>query len=79
MKTQMIGNSHNTMESSEFVLEQNLIAEYLLSKGYKKADFGKLLKHEVERLKKDAYRHVALKLAEIEAKSKFRQNIRLPY
>lgn len=62
-------------ECPESSLERNLIGEYLLRKGYQMSDLRKLPEPEMTILMKEACRYAALKLAEIESRSKFRQKI----
>jgi hypothetical protein len=62
-------------ECPESSLERKLIAEYLLSKGYKMSDVRNLPEPEMIRLMKEACRYAALRLAEIESKSKFRHKL----
>jgi len=65
-------------EYPQSALERKLISEYLLSKGVRRQDLGNLPEQEAKILMKEACHYAALKLAEIEARSKFRQNIRAP-
>jgi hypothetical protein len=66
------------MEYPQSTLERKLINEYLLSKGYHRQDLRNLPEQESKILMREACHYAALKLAEIEARSKFRQNIRAP-
>ena len=59
-------------------LERKLIAEYLLSKGYTVSDLKNLPKEQRKALMKEACVYAAIRLANIEAKSKFRKKINLP-
>ncbi len=65
-------------EYPQSALERKLINEYLHSKGYRRQDLENLTKQEAKKLMREACHYAALKLAEIEARSKFRQNIRAP-
>lgn len=56
-------------------LERQLIDEYLLSKGYRMVDLHSLPKEEAKALMREACLDAALKLAEIEARVKFRKEI----
>jgi hypothetical protein len=67
------------IENPESILERKLIAEYLLSKGYKMTDLKNLSEIEAGALIKEACLYATLKLAEIEAKSKFRRKIEMPH
>jgi len=62
----------------EFDLERNLITEYLRSKGYSWADLKALPEETAITLMKEACQYAAFKLAEIEARSKFRHKIEAP-
>lgn len=66
-------------ENWESILERKLIAEYLLSKGYRLSSLKNLPKKKASSLMKEACRYAALKLAEIEARSKFRRKIQTPH
>ena len=68
----------NTFKTNESILERHLIAEYLLSKGYHKSDLKNLPHEQRKKLMKEACMYAAIKLANIEAKSKFRQKIKGP-
>jgi hypothetical protein len=65
-------------EYPQSALERKLISEYLHSKGYSRQDLRNLPIPQAKMLMKEACHYAALKLAEIEARSKFRQNIRAP-
>lgn len=65
------GSKHNNLEAM-------FIDEYLLTKGYRIADLDALPQEDAQLLKREACRYAALKLAEIEARSRFRQMIDLP-
>ena len=68
----------NFTKTNESVLERHLIAEYLLSKGYRRSDLQNLPEAHRKKLMKEACMYAAIKLANIEAKSKFRQKIKGP-
>jgi hypothetical protein len=70
--------NQNGTECWVSALERLFISEYLISKGYQMYEITKLPKQKVKTLMKEACRYAALKLAEIEAKSKFRRNIKAP-
>jgi hypothetical protein len=65
-------------EWPESELERHLIEEFLLSKGYRMADLHLLPKEEVVALMREACIHAALKLAEVEARARFRKEIEAP-
>ena len=60
------------------ILERMLIAEYLLTKGYLISDLKDLPPQVAKSLMTEACRFAVLRLAEIEARDKFQQKIRLP-
>ena len=68
----------NMTEGPESGLERQLIAEYLLRKGYRKSDLRNLPEEQMKALMKEACIYAAVRLANIEAKSKFRQKIKAP-
>ena len=59
-------------------LERKLIAEYLHSKGFRMADLRHMPKEQRKVLMKEACLFAAIRLANIEAKTKFRRKINLP-
>lgn len=63
----------------EYDLERNLIVEYLRSKGYSLAGLKELPEDLANDLMKEACRYAAFKMAEIEARSKFRHKIEAPH
>jgi hypothetical protein len=66
-------------EGPESALERHLVEDYLQSKGYTRKDLRKLPKELAKALMKEACTHASLKLAELEAKSQFRDEIRAPH
>lgn len=66
------------LDNPESILERRLIAEYLRGKGFDLADLHFLPAQTAESLLKEACRYATLRLAEIEARSKFRQKIEAP-
>lgn len=60
------------------ILEQALITEFLLAKGYLRSELKDLPDQEARLLMIEACRHAALRLAEIEARAQFRRKIKLP-
>jgi hypothetical protein len=75
---QKLANDHDASDAFESSLERQLIGEYLLSKGYRKSDLRNLPEEQRSVLMTEAIVYAALRLANIEAKSKFRQKIRFP-
>jgi hypothetical protein len=65
-------------EGPQSTLERTLIAEYLLSQGYLTSELKELPPLVAKRLKGEACRFAALRLAEIEAKAELRQKLRPP-
>lgn len=65
-------------EGPQSALERQLVKEYLHSKGYRKQDLLEMPKEQVKQLMTEACRYASLKLAEMEAKSQFREDIRAP-
>ena len=65
-------------KGAQAVLENHLIKEYLHVKGYRVEDLRNLPKGVAEQLMGKACRYASLKLAEIEAKAKFRKDIHGP-
>ena len=65
-------------DGPQSVLERTLIAEYLLSKGYLMSDLKELPPQVAKSLMREACRFAALRLGEIEARSKFCQKIKSP-
>jgi len=63
------------LEGPLLPLEKKLIREYLKAKGYSLKDLHKLPEEEAKTLLKEACTHASLKLAEVEAKSQFREKI----
>jgi hypothetical protein len=65
-------------EGPQSVLERKLVEEYLLSKGYHKEDLKKMPEEEAKQLMTEACMYASGKLAELEAKTHFRESIRPP-
>ena len=65
-------------DGPESVLEHNLITEYLRDRGYELSDLKYLPEIEADILLKEACRYATLRLAEIEARCKFRRKIEAP-
>jgi hypothetical protein len=59
-------------------LERSLIVEYLRSKGYEYKDIKNLPEELAKELMREACMHASLKLAEVESRAHFRQEIRAP-
>jgi hypothetical protein len=78
MTTKYLAQDRDATDAFESSLERQLIVEYLLSKGYRKSDLRNLAEEQRSVLMTEAIVYAALRLANIEAKSKFRQKIRFP-
>jgi hypothetical protein len=78
MPTKYLAQDRDATDAFESSLERQLIVEYLLSKGYRKSDLRNLPEEQRSVLMTEAIVYAALRLANIEAKSKFRQKIRFP-
>jgi DNA-binding transcriptional MerR regulator len=79
MSEKKIPIEKDASDRPEFDLERSLIAEYLRDKGYSLAELKELPEELAESLMKEACRYAAFKLAEIEARSKFRHKIEGPH
>jgi hypothetical protein len=74
-----IGDVEECMsEGPQSTLEKQLVEDYLKSKGYTREDLHELPQEKVRELMKEACSYASLKLAELESKSKFREEIRAP-
>jgi hypothetical protein len=62
-------------EGPQSALERRLIAQYLLSKGYRMPDLACLPEHTAKSLMKQACLYAALKLAEIESRARLCREI----
>ena len=60
-------------------LEKKYIEEYLQSKGYGQKDLQNLPRGEAKRLMTEASTYASLKLADIEARSHFKDKIHWPF
>ena len=60
------------------VLEKKLIEEHLQGKGYALEDLHSLPKEEAQQLMRAACTYASLKLAEVESRARFRQEIHGP-
>jgi len=65
-------------EGPESALEKQLVEDYLKSKGYTREALHQMPPETVKELMKEACTYASLKLAELESKSKFRDEIRAP-
>ena len=64
-------------EGPQSALEKKLIEEFLGEKGYKLQDLHTLPQEEARHLMEEACRYASLKLAEVEARARFRREIHL--
>jgi hypothetical protein len=67
------------LEGPQSALERKLIEEYLYRRGYELKDLQVLQTEEARHLKEAACCYASLKLAEVEAKARFRKEIRQPW
>ncbi len=65
----------NAVKAPQSPLEQQLINDYLHSKGYTRQDLLTLPIEQVRQLMTEACTYASLRLAEIEARSQFRRKI----
>jgi hypothetical protein len=78
MLTGFVALDRDMLEGPQSGLERKLIAEHLLSKGYRKSDLQNMPEEQRKALMKEACVYAAVKLANIEAKFKFRLRIQAP-
>lgn len=71
-------NDLDVLRGPESTLERKLITEFLASKGYQMSDLTTLPEQERHDLMTEACRYATIRLAEIEARSKFRRKIEAP-
>lgn len=65
-------------EGPQSALEKNLIQEYLQQKGYSLESLHQLPQDEAHRLMREACTYASLKLAEVESRARFREEIHGP-
>jgi len=65
-------------EGPQSALEKKFVEDYLQSKGYTRQELDKLPEDVVRQLMKEACTYASLKLAELQAKSQFREEIHIP-
>jgi hypothetical protein len=65
-------------EGPHSTLERRFITEFLQEKGYKLEDLQKLPEQEAKKLMRGACQYASLKLAEVESRAIFREQIRGP-
>jgi hypothetical protein len=78
MSDQPLEKDEYTSEGPQSALEKKLVEDYLQSKGYSRADLQKLPEELASELMKAACMYASLKLAELHAKSQFREEIHVP-
>lgn len=78
MKVKLFKINPKFAENRESRLEQLLIAEFLRSRGYHRSDLPKLPESKRKPLMIEACQYASVRLANIEAKSKFTQTIKYP-
>lgn len=65
-------------ESPQSPLEKQLVEDYLKSKGYSREELHHIPEEIAKELMREACTYASLKLAELESKSQFREEIRAP-
>lgn len=65
-------------DGPQSALEKNLIIEFLRGKGYTLKDLEHMPKEEARILMREACTYASLKLAEVESRANFREEIRAP-
>ena len=65
-------------EGPQSALERKYIEEYLKNQGASLENLGKLPKDEQQHLMREASKYASLKLAEVESRAKFRDDIHAP-
>jgi hypothetical protein len=65
-------------EGPESALEKQLVEDYLKTKGYSREDLHHMPEEQARELMREACTYASLKLAELESKSQFREEIRAP-
>jgi len=68
----------NAKEGPQSALEKKLIEEYLQGRGYSLDDLHGLPKEDAQLLMRAACTYASLKLAEVESRARFRQEIHGP-
>ncbi len=74
----MYASESHFFHSPHALLENQLIRDYLLSKGYSIHNLHTLPNEAARSLMIEACQYAALKLTEIESRAKFRQKIHYP-
>lgn len=64
------------LKGPQSTLEKKYIEEYLLGKGYQLKDLKELPREQARQLMKEACTYASNKLAEVESRSRLKQNIR---
>lgn len=70
--------SNGGAEGPQSALERKYIEEYLQSQGASLESLGNLPKEEQQHLMREACKFASLKLAEVESRAKFRDDIHAP-
>jgi hypothetical protein len=76
MSAKHLSHNPHPIELSEANLEMELISEFLRARGYKFSDLARLEEDERKSLMKEACSYAGVILADIEAKSRFRQKLK---
>ncbi len=78
MSKSTIDDEECMSEGPQSALERQLVEDYLNSKGFTRQDLHNLPEEQARQLMKEACNYASLKLAELESKSKFLDEIRAP-
>ena len=65
-------------EGPQSALEKKFVEDFLQSKGFTRQGLHNLPEEQVKQLMKEACMYASLKLAEVQAKSQFRDEIHVP-
>jgi hypothetical protein len=76
MSDQSVNVDECMSEGPQSALEKKFVEEFLQSKGYSREALQKLPQELVTQLMKEACMYASLKLAEVQARSQFREEIR---
>lgn len=79
MSEQLLDLENCLAEGPQSALERRLIEAFLLEKGFTQEAFKELPPAQAQDLMKQACQYASARLAEIEARNKFRRSIESPY
>ena len=78
MNDRLVDTDECMSEGPQSALEKKLVEDYLQSKGYTRQDLDALPEEVAKQLMREACTYASLKLAELQAKSQFREEIHIP-